>query len=134
MEVVFQNTYVRMQFDAETNVMFIEWFPRSKFMSRNYFNIIFYLTRNKLVLSNTHYLLIDIDNWQYTISQDEQKWLVEHWILPLQEFGVKKIATLQTPQEVEQANFIDAEKVLMAGLLMQSFSDFHIAKQWILTI
>lgn len=93
MQVVFQNPYLLMQFDAERDFMETVWTTKASMGEETYKELMFSYLR-QLQQHRPRRLLIDSRRAEYMLTPEIQDWINTHIYPPTAEAGIKKLAFL----------------------------------------
>ena len=114
------------------SVVYADYFTETERMDKEGYKNHIHILREKIIESKAHAFISDTENFRFPISPDMQLWSVSHFVKPLQDAGVKKvaimmpdefIANLAVEQSIDEANEV--------GLLTRYFSNTQEAENWI---
>jgi hypothetical protein len=135
MEVVFENPYVSISFDAENSILVDIWLANSKPMSEETFKEIMYVWRDLMQKNQVKYSLTDTLHFDFPLTPEIQDWIVENINGPtFKNFSFCRQAFIMPIEFISGLGieqFTDENNKKSA--ITAHFSDIDSARKWLLS-
>lgn len=132
MKVLYQDEYVQMTYDHESNVLIDVWTTKSESLSEDGFKSLLCIWLGFMKQYQIKNALTDTLNFRVALSPDLQNWIVEEIASEAKKFGYQKQALIMPEEFFANLSielFSDEQKTVVA---CQYFSDMTAARKWLL--
>jgi len=127
---VYQSEFSTTTFDPELSIIYSTWHPLSQKLTEESFK-----KEMQIILQHTEKvkplnIIANVTNFNFTVTQKIQNWIVKNFIGKAMEFGIQKYAIIVSEKLLAEVSEERIEKDEDESFLIQYFDNKEKAEQW----
>jgi hypothetical protein len=131
--ILYQNGFMKLEYDPATDVLFVEW-PDIRPYTLNSIREVLRILVETVRIYDIKKLLADSSKTTIEVDEADYKLLMEEFALAIRNTRLHKMARIETADPLREENVTDVKEKVEPSITFKSFTDRSAAMQWLMFV